>query len=190
MRRSATAAAEPPATVRRVLGAISVRSRRRLRRRDCDSGRYVAIDARRGPRRLATQSRRRPRGARSHVRRDGSARREASRFRRQGRHLQFLEPCLDRAADADLQSSRRPRRAGPAAPARRRHRHWRGHAHGEARPVPRRRVPQVSAGRHRRREYLGPKPGRGRPRNFSEERARSVKYISWHSTSTPTGSPS
>ena len=39
-------------------------------------------------------------------------------FRREGRHLQFLERCLDRDADPHLQSSGRARRAGPAAEAR------------------------------------------------------------------------
>ena len=41
-----------------------------------------------------------------------------------------------------------PRRAGARATARRRHGDRRGHARGAARPVSRRRLSQVSAGRH------------------------------------------
>ena len=75
------------------------------------------LDARRGARRLAAESRRRTGGARGDVRRHRVAGREAPRLRGQGWHLQLFERRLDRAADAAVRSRRHPRRARARAPA-------------------------------------------------------------------------
>ena len=108
---------------------------------------------------------------RGDARRDGRVRRQAPGFSDQDRHLLVLEQRLQGAAHPALQPRRRPRRVEAAAGPRRRHGHRRGDARRAAAILSRRRLPEVPAGGHRRREHERTRPRR-RWRGPSSARAR------------------
>ncbi len=131
-----------------------------------------------------------PRGDRADARRDRRLPRQAAGFPDQDWSVQLLQRGRGAACDRPVRSRRGAGRAREAAGARRRHGDRRGDARGASGALPGRRVPQVPAGRDRRREHPRPRPGARCARDIRARATARCRSTSSRSTPAPRSSAS